>query len=59
MGLIVGASLTGCSLEPFGFGQPWDEAYTSCCNELKADDAFVLTEEDESKIVGERRQSWP
>lgn len=51
VGLIVGASLSRCSLEPFGFGQPWDESYFSCCYELKADDAFVLTEEDESKEI--------
>lgn len=49
VGLIVGASTNRCSLDPFYFGQPWDEAYMNCCNEFKADDdnVFILTEEDE------------
>lgn len=48
IGLVVGSSPNLCSLEPFTFGNPWDDVYKNCCNEMKADDSFVLTEEEES-----------
>lgn len=48
VGLLVASTTNRCTLDPFYFGAPWDEVYTNCCNEIKGDDEFILTEEDES-----------
>lgn len=46
IGLVVGSIQEKCSLGSFTYGQPLDDSYAFCCNDMKAGDSFVLTDDD-------------
>ena len=48
IGLVVGTTQDVCSIEPFAYGQPFDDAFNYCCQDIKTGDEFVLTDDDSS-----------
>lgn len=50
IGLVVGSVQEKCSLGSFTYGQPLDDSYAFCCNDMKGGDSFVLTEDDSKRF---------
>lgn len=46
IGMVIGASENDCDLQVSQFGTPFDDAYTFCCRDAKAEGAFYMPEGD-------------
>lgn len=44
--MVIGASENDCDLQVSLFGTPFDDAYTFCCRDAKAEGAFYMPEGD-------------